>query len=117
VQRGEGWIGYVELTYALNGRISIAELRNHDGKFVSPSVATISAAVAGRQIRDDFRTSCTDAPGAATWPMSGFTWALVYRDQREARRGQELADFLWWCTHDGQGMGDGLLTLRSAPSW
>ena len=104
VSRGEGWIGYVELTYALQGRIGIAQLRNRDGTFVSPSVVTISTAVASRQIPDDFRTSFTDAPGAATWPMSGFTWALVYRDQRDTPRARALVDFLWLCTHEGQSM-------------
>ncbi len=104
VSRGDGWIGYVELTYALQGRLGIARLRNRDGQFVSPSVATISAAVAGKQVPDDFRTSFTDAPGAAAWPMSGFTWALVYQEHRDALRARALVDFLWLCTHEGQDM-------------
>jgi phosphate transport system substrate-binding protein len=102
VSRGEGFIGYVEWTYALQGRIAIAQLPNPDGAFVSPSVPTITAAVAGSRIPDDFRTSLTNTPGVTTWPMSGFTWALVYRDQRDAPRARALVDFLWWCTHEGQ---------------
>jgi phosphate transport system substrate-binding protein len=107
VSRGDGWIGYVELGYAIQARLSIAQLRSSDGTYVSPSIATISAAAARAQVPDDFRISLVDV-GGATWPMSGFTWALITREQRDPARAKALIDFLWWCTHEGQAMASDL---------
>ncbi len=107
VSRGNGWIGYVELGYAMQVRMAIARLRTSDGEYVSPSVDTISGAAARAQIPDDFRVSLVDV-GGATWPMSGFTWALIPREQRDLDRAKALVEFLWWCTHDGQAIASDL---------
>ena len=105
VSRGEGWVGYIELGYAIHARLGIALLQNRQGAFVAPSAATISAALAGIEIPEDFRTtSLIDAPGDAAWPITGMTWALIYSEQHEVKRAKALVDPLWWCTHDGQDL-------------
>jgi len=107
VSRGEGWIGYVELGYALHAKLPTVSLRAPDGSYVSPTVETISTAAGRAKIPEDFRASLIDAGGGA-WPMSGFTWALIPQDQKDIARAKALVDFLWWCTHDGQAMASDL---------
>jgi phosphate transport system substrate-binding protein len=107
VSHGEGWIGYVELGYALHTKLATVSLRAADGSYVSPTVATISTAAARAKVPDDFRASLIDVGGGA-WPMSGFTWALIPRDQKDVARAKALVEFLWWCTHDGQAMASDL---------
>src|SRR5437660_3976649 len=79
VKTTEGGIGYVELAYANQNKLSMAELRNKDGAWVKPSLESVSAAAAKAQIPDDYRVSITDAPGKDAYPISGFTWLLVYK--------------------------------------
>ncbi len=102
VKQVPGAVGYVELAYAAQNRLPMAELRNRDGVFVKPTIEGTSAAAAGAAIPDDFRVSITDAPGRDAWPMSSFTYVLVRRDQRDAAKGTALVAFLSWAVHDGQ---------------
>jgi len=53
---------------------------------------------------DDLRVSITNAPGNSAYPISSFTYLLVYKEQQDAAKGTALVDFLWWATHDGQQM-------------
>jgi len=102
VKQTEGAIGYVELAYAKQNKLSVAELKNRSGAFVKPSIESVSAAAAGAQMPDDYRVSITDAAGAGAWPISSFTYLLVYKDQADAKKGEALLRFLWWAIHDGQ---------------
>ena len=113
VQQTPGAIGYVELIYALNNHITFAEVQNHDGKFVIASLASVTAAgnsavrLADRlrlavHTPAEFRLSITDAPGADSYPISSFTYLLVYRQQTDKAKGQQIIDFLKWALHDGQ---------------
>ena len=102
VKQTQGAIGYVELAYANQNKLPVAELRNHDGKFVKPSIETVSAAAEKAVLPDDYRVSITDAPGASAYPISAFTYLLVYQDQPDAAKGEALVRFLWWAVHDGQ---------------
>jgi len=102
VKQTEGGIGYVELAYANQNKLAMAELKNHDGHWVKASLEAVSAAAAKAEIPEDYRVSITDAPGKDAYPISGFTWLLVYKDQADARKGEALARFLWWAEHDGQ---------------
>jgi phosphate transport system substrate-binding protein len=119
LQQTPGAIGYVELIYALNNHISFADLMNHDGKFITASLAGVTAAgdAAARlsnrvrvdiNMPADFRVSITDAPGAASYPISSFTYLLVYRQQTDKAKGQQIIDFLKWALHDGQQYGAAL---------
>jgi phosphate transport system substrate-binding protein len=100
-----GSIGYVELIYAIQNKMSYASLQNQKGNFVLPSEGSIAAA-ASSKIPADTRVSLVNTPHPAGYPISGFTWLLVYQQQdygkkRDAKAGA-LVDLLWWMTHDGQ---------------
>ncbi len=104
VKQMPGGIGYVELIYALQNNLPYASVKNRAGKFIEPTIASVSAAAAGaaKEMPADFRVSITDSPDAEAYPISGFTWLLVYRDQKDKEKGQHLVDFLWWMMHEGQ---------------
>ena len=102
VKQTPGAIGYVELAYANQNKLPMAALKNKDGNFVKPSLEATSAAAAGVQMPDDFRVSITNAAGKDAYPISGFTYLLVYKDAKDAAKGKALVDFLWWALHDGQ---------------
>ncbi len=108
VKQTVGAVGYVELAYANQNQLSTAQLQNHDGHFVQASLESVSQAAAQAQIPEDYRVSITDAPGPAAYPISGFTWLLVYKDQPDARKGEALVHFLWWAEHDGQKLAPAL---------
>jgi phosphate transport system substrate-binding protein len=104
VQQTPGAIGYVELIYAINNKLPFATLRNHEGAWVQASLAGVTAAAAAdaSQIPPDFRVSITDAPGSASYPLSSFTYLLVYTHQTDATKGNALVAFLRWMLTDGQ---------------
>ena len=104
VQQTPGALGYVELTYALTNRIPVAILMNHDGNWIEPTLTgvTAAAASASSNIPVDFRVSITDAPGAQSYPISSFTWLLVYKQQTDHAKGQAIVNFLKWALTDGQ---------------
>jgi phosphate transport system substrate-binding protein len=97
-------IGYVELAYAVQNKLPVALIKNASGKFVQPSTETVTAAAAGAsaQTPDDLRVSITNATGENAYPISGYTYILPYKDQKNADKGKALVDFLWWGIHDGE---------------
>jgi phosphate transport system substrate-binding protein len=105
-----GTIGYVELAYAKQTALPYAQVQNAAGKFVTASPDSVSAAAAGvaDKIPDDFRISIVNAPGDGAYPISSFTYLLVYQDATDAAKGKALAQFLWWALHDGQKLGPAL---------
>ncbi|MBP2683020.1 MAG: phosphate transporter substrate-binding protein PstS [Deltaproteobacteria bacterium] len=106
VKQTPGAIGYVELAYARQNRMKVASLRNKEGSFVTPTLEATSAAAEGmaKSMPDDFRVSLVDAPGKDSWPISGLTWILVYRNQTDEARGKAMVQFLKWAIRDGQKM-------------
>jgi phosphate transport system substrate-binding protein len=108
VKTTPGSIGYVELAYAKQNRLTMAALRNADGQFVLPSIESTSEAAAGVPLPADFRVSITDAKGKGAYPISAFTYLLVYQDQADAQRGRALVNFLWWAIHEGQKLAPAL---------
>jgi phosphate transport system substrate-binding protein len=104
VQQTPGSITYVELTYALANKLQVAEIQNRDGKWVKPTLEGVTAAAAGvaASMPADFRVSIANAPGADSYPLSSFTWLLVYAKQNDHDRGVALVKFLNWALHDGQ---------------
>lgn len=101
-----GSIGYVELAYAMQNKLPFATIRNRAGQFVTPSVASTTAAGAGASARmpDDLRISIVDAEGDSAYPIAGFTYILVRGRQNDARKGKALVDFLSWAIHEGQNV-------------
>ncbi|MBA3659695.1 MAG: phosphate ABC transporter substrate-binding protein PstS [Gemmatimonadales bacterium] len=111
IKQTEGAIGYVELIYAISNRLPYAQVKNASGAFVEPSLESVTAAAAGTKLPKDtdFRVSITNAPGAAAYPISSFTWLLVHKDTRDAAKARVLRDFLtWMLTPDAQKMAAGL---------
>lgn len=111
VKNTPGALGYVELAYAITNKLPAAAIRNRAGKFVEPSIESTTAAAAGaaKDMPPDFRVSLTDAPGEDAYPVAGFTWLLVYKEQQDEARGKALVKFLRWAIHDGQKYAPSLL--------
>jgi len=111
VKNTPGALGYVELAYAITNRLPAAAIRNRAGTFVLPSIESTTAAAAGaaKAMPPDFRVSLTDPSGEGAYPVAGFTWLLVYKEQPDEVRGKVLARFLWWAIHDGQQYAPRLL--------
>jgi phosphate transport system substrate-binding protein len=108
VKQTEGAVGYVELAYAKQNQLPMAELKNHDGQWAQATLDTVSAAAARAEIPPDYRVSITDAPGKDAYPIAAFTYLLLYKEQPDPRKGNALVHFLWWAIHDGQKMASAL---------
>jgi phosphate transport system substrate-binding protein len=102
VKSTPGAIGYVELAYARQNKLTMASIKNADGNFVLPSIESTSEAAAGVQMPADFRVSITNAKGKNAYPISSFTYLLVYQDQTDPAKGKALVHFLRWAVHEGQ---------------
>ena len=94
---------YVELIYAEQQKMPVASIRNSSGSFVKPSLDSVTAAAAAAMSStpEDMRVSITDSAGPDAYPISSYTYILVYKDQKDAVKGKALVDFLWWALHDG----------------
>jgi len=97
-----GSIGYIELAYALQNKLSIAAIKNKSGEFMLPDVAAVTAAAAEVALPESLTVSIVNADGPGAYPIASFTYLLVYREAKERRKGEALARFLWWALHDGQ---------------
>jgi len=108
VKQAPGAIGYTELAYATQNKLSMASIRNANGDFVAPSIESVTAAAAGAAAKlgptTDYRVSIVNAPGAGVYPISSFTWILAYSRQANPAKGKKLTDFLRWALGEGQGM-------------
>jgi phosphate transport system substrate-binding protein len=104
VKQTPNTIGYVELAYAVQNRLPVALVKNASGNFVEPSLDAVTAAASESLATtpEDLRVSITNAAGASAYPISSYTYLLVYKDQKDATKGKALVDFIWWCIHDGQ---------------
>ena len=112
VQQTEGSVGYVELAYAVQNRMPAALIRNSSGAFIAPTIESITAAAAGvadtLSPSSDYRISISNAPGANAYPISSFTWILLYQNPPDAEKGRKLVDFLKWAVTEGQQYGPAL---------
>ncbi len=108
VKQMPGSIGYVELAYANQNKLSKAAIKNAAGKFVDPSIEATSAAAEGVEMPADYRVSITNSKAENAYPIASFTYLLVYKDQGDAEKGTALVNFLWWAIHDGQKMAQAL---------
>lgn len=103
-----GTIGYIELAYAHQNQLPAAAVKNATGRFVSPSVQSVSEALATAKVPEDFRFSMVNSTGDEAYPIAGASWLLVYQQQKDAAKGRKLVDFLKWAMTDGEGMASGL---------
>ena len=104
VKKTPNTIGYVELAYAVQNKLPVANMKNASGAFVEPSIDSVTAAAAASagSTPDDLRVSITNAAGPTAYPIASYTYILVYKNQRDAAKGKALVDFLWWGIHDGE---------------
>jgi phosphate transport system substrate-binding protein len=106
VKQTPGAIGYVELVYAKQNNLPIASIKNASGQFVQPSVESVTAAAEGASAKfppnTDYRVSIVNAPGAAAYPISSFTYLLINKTFTDATKGKKLVDFLHWALTDGE---------------
>src|SRR5580698_1178504 len=110
VKQTPGSIGYIELIYAVQNSIPYGRVQNAAGKFVKADLAGVTAAAASavKEMPDDFRVSITNSPGAATYPISSFTWLLIPAKIDNATKRDAIKDFLKWMLTQGQGYNEGL---------
>ena len=106
VKQTPGAIGYVELAYANQNKLPVAKIKNAAGTFVAPTIESITAAAAGAveklPANTDYRVSIVNAPGASAYPISSFTWLLIYQKQADATKGKKLVAFVLWALTEGE---------------
>lgn len=111
VKQTPGAIGYVELAYAIQNNMAYAKVQNKGGNFITPSIESTKAA-SDIQLPEDSKVSLTNTDAVDGYPISGFTWALIYKEQsynnRSRDRATKLVKLLWWNIHDGQRFCEGL---------
>jgi len=105
VKQTPGAIGYIELAYAKQNNISFCAVQNKSGKFIVPSIESTTAA-ANIDIPADGKVSLTNTDAKNGYPIAGFTWILVYREQnyggRKMQTAQDMMKLVHWMTHEGQ---------------
>jgi len=111
-------IGYVELAYTVQNNMKVAQIKNHDGQWVAPTLATTAAAAAALASPpspggDWANVSILDQPGATSYPIATLTYLLVYKELKvlttlNQTKAQALVDFLWWAVHGGQDLSEAL---------
>ena len=111
IKQQPGVIGYVELAYAVKNGLSYADIENKSGKFITPSIESTTAAINGKigSMPSDFRVSLVNPDGADAYPISGVTWILVYKNQKDRVKGEKIVQFLRWAITEGQKYSADLL--------
>ena len=105
IRQMQGSIGYVELIYAVQNKITCGSVKNSGGAFVKASLDSVTAAAASvKNMPADYRVSITNAPGKEAYPISSFTWLLIPAQSKDAAKGKIIQDFLGWMLDNGQTM-------------
>jgi len=119
IKQTPGGIGYIELAYAMQNNMAFAKIKNQSGNFITPNIASTSAA-GNVQLPADSKIFLGNTAAADGYPISGFTWALVYQEQnynnRSEERAQNLIKLLWWNIHEGQQYCEGLHYAPLSPA-
>jgi len=104
VTQSPGSIGYVELIFALQNKINYGSVQNMAGEFLRGSVESVTAAAASAAAKmpADFRVSITNAEGKGAYPISSFTWLLLYENPKDRAQAKTMVDFMKWALTDGQ---------------
>jgi len=111
IKQVPGSVGYVELIYAMTNNMPYADVKNQAGSYIAPSIKSVSSA-ANVDLPDDTRVSITDTAAKDGYPISGFTWLILYQEQnydgRTNAQAKTLLDMVWWAIHDGQKLAEPL---------
>jgi phosphate transport system substrate-binding protein len=110
VSQTPGSLGYVELIYALQNKIAYGSVQNMAGEFTKATTESVTAAAGGAagKMPADFRVSITNAPGKGVYPISSFTWILLYENPKDKMLAKAMLDFMKWALTDGQKFAAGL---------
>ena len=95
-------IGYVERSYSRGQPLTYAAIRNQAGNYTTPTNASITAAAAQKPHITPADFSIVNEPGPGSYPISGYSWAILYAHQTSQATGQALVSLLDWLTHTGQ---------------
>jgi phosphate transport system substrate-binding protein len=114
-----GAIGYIELAYAIQNSMPYAKMQNKAGNFITPTIASVTAA-ANITIPPDSKVSLTNTEAADGYPISGFSWVILYKEQkyndRSLDRATKLLKLLSWQIHDGQQFSGALNYAPLSPA-
>lgn len=110
VQRIKHSIGYVEYAYALQNKMTYAQLKNHDGQFVKPDDTSFKAAAANAdwEKAPGFYELLTNEPGKESWPITGATFILMHKTQDKPETAKEVLKFFDWAYSSGGKMAEAL---------
>jgi len=119
IKQTPGAIGYIELAYAVQNNMAFAKMQNKAGNFITPSIASVTAA-ANIQIPADTKVSLTNTDAADGYPISSFSWVIIYKEQkygdRTLDRATRLVKLLSWMIHDGQQYSSALTYAPLSPA-
>ena len=119
IKQTPGAIGYIELAYAVQNSMPYATMQNKAGKFIVPSTASVSAA-ANIAIPADSKVSLTNTDAVDGYPISGFSWVVLYKEQsynsRSKARAANMMKLLQWMIHDGQKFSTALNYAPLSPA-
>jgi phosphate transport system substrate-binding protein len=105
IKQTPGAIGYIELAYAIQNSMPYAKMQNKAGNFINPSIESVTAA-ANIQIPADAKVSLTNTDAADGYPISGFSWVIIYKEQKygdhNMDRATKMTKLIWWMVHEGQ---------------
>ncbi|HUT64453.1 MAG TPA: phosphate ABC transporter substrate-binding protein PstS, partial [Anaerolineae bacterium] len=103
VQSVNGAIGYVEFAYTLQNNLTHILLKNRAGNFVEPTIETFQSAAshADWENTPDFYIVLNDQPGEKSWPITGASFILIYKNQRDANLAKDMLSFFDWCYNHG----------------
>jgi phosphate transport system substrate-binding protein len=108
VQQQDGAVGYTEIAYALQNKLSFASLKNRNGDWVTASLESTTKAGEGFEYPDDLRFSLLDSASAGAYPIVSATWQLVWKDPskagQDADKAAALQSWLKWELGDGQAL-------------
>lgn len=110
VKQIKGGVGYVELSYALQSKMSYVSMQNKAGKWVQPGAESFQAAAASADWASakDFYLIMTDAPGDASWPIAATNFILMYKQPKDAARSKAVTDFFSWVYVNGRTQAEEL---------
>jgi len=109
VKQVNNTLGYVELVYAVQSKMTYGKVKNSAGEFVAASLEGVTAAAGSvKDMPADFRVSITNPPGKTAYPISTFTWLLVPDKIADPAKKKAIVDFLHWMLTTGQTMTSAL---------
>ncbi|PRC93024.1 phosphate ABC transporter substrate-binding protein PstS [Solimicrobium silvestre] len=102
----KGTIGYVEYAYVKKNKMIYAQLKNRDGNFVEPGDDSFKAAAAGAEWSKvpGYNIVLTNQTGKASWPITGASFILMYKQQADSTKGREVLKFFDWAFKNGEAM-------------